>query len=717
MKYLALVLTTVLFLVLPRFPALAEATLSGRVIADNQSNSSIPAYAPGQFLVRFRSKTPELGSLSDHISDFTTTDLFQLPNTVLLESQTLRKSAIREFSSTKANRFSSLSTVSPTMTNVLAELSKHPNIEVIEPNYIRTATFTPDDSSFGLQWSHTNTEAELGWDIETGSTNQTVIAVIDTGVDYTHPDLAGNMLGDCTSGCPVNTGYDFMEINMTDWPGYVQIPGEDYDTPDDDPQDWYGHGTHVAGIAAAATNNATGVAAACPDCKIMPIKAGGVIENSSGGNVTFFELDDLLDAIYYAADAGADVINMSLGGSFSSTLEETAIDYAHAAGSTIIAAAGNNGTSSSVYPAAYANVIAVAATGPDDEKPGYSSYGSFVDLSAPGGRPISGDQILSTIPTFGTLGHPSGYRSLQGTSMAAPYVAGVAGLILADDSSLTPDDVKTRLVSAVDPDTASVDIGAGRINTLKALETTPPTGTMVINSDDATTTTTSVTLDITGSDNFDNDADLQMEVSNKSDFSTSSGYVTFQNSYPWTLEVGNGSIDVHIRFRDRAENVSTVVSDSIEITQQQVYRFYSVNYKAHFFTVNETEKNKLVNSDPNWSYENVSYNAYHKNRCVNGSVGVHRFYSVNYQSHFFTISDSEKNKLINSDPNWDYEGIAFCVFTDNTPPEADLAVFRFWSNTYQSHFFTTSTTEKDKLTNSDPNWDYEGIAYYSVVAP
>jgi len=309
-------------------------------------------------------------------------------------------------------------------------------VEYAEPNYIFRANLTPNDTKYSQQWAHQNTEAESGWDITTGS-SETIIAIIDTGVEYNHEDLKDNIWKDADG----NPGKDFVNIVTSSYTdvGFRLFSDEDYAEIDYEPKDYYGHGTHVAGIAAAKGNNSLGVVGVCYDCKIMPVRAGFAIKYNSDV-YGWFESDDIVLAIKYAVDNGADVINLSLGGGTSSKSEtmKEAIDDAYSEGLIIIASAGNEETEDKTYcyPAALDNVIAVGATAKDDIKAGYSNYGDWVDVFAPGGGSTKDSGILSTVPTSGFLADSSGYSSsyqddpIAGTSMAAPYVAGLAGLII-----------------------------------------------------------------------------------------------------------------------------------------------------------------------------------------------------------------------------------------------------------------------------------------------
>jgi subtilisin family serine protease len=298
-----------------------------------------------------------------------------------------------------------------------------------------------NDPYFTYQWGLHNTrqtggkedadiDAPEAWLITTGTTD-VMVAVIDTGVDYNHEDL--------------NDGRVRTDI---DW---------DYVNNDDDAMDDHSHGTHVAGIIAAETNNGVGVAGVMWQAQILPLK----VCNSQGS----CPVDAIASAIRYAADKGADVINMSLGGSDCSQTIADAVNYAYFdKGLVIVAAAGNDGGGSISYPAKLAPVIAVGATDHNDHKASFSNFGDELDVVAPGVT------IFSTVPN-------NGYDAFSGTSMASPHVAGVAGLLLAQRPDLSNGQVREILrQSADDLGESGFDkyYGYGRVNAYQALQTDTP---------------------------------------------------------------------------------------------------------------------------------------------------------------------------------------------------------------------------------------------------
>ncbi|XXM71151.1 S8 family peptidase [Lysinibacillus sphaericus] len=301
---------------------------------------------------------------------------------------------------------------------VVKALNNNPNVEYAEPNYKMSATWTPNDTYYqGYQYGPQNTYTNYAWDYTRGSSGQE-IAVLDTGVDYNHPDLDGKTI----------RGYDFVD--------------NDYY-----PMDLNGHGTHVAGTAAAETNNGTGVAGMAPNTKILAVR---VLDANGSGS-----LADIADGIRYAADQGAEVINMSLGCDCSTPTLESAVNYAWNKGSVIVAAAGNDGVSTTFEPASYANVIAVGAVDSYDRRASFSNYGTWVDVTAPG------VDIASTVPN-------NGYAYMSGTSMASPHVAGLAGLLASQGRSNVQ--IRQAIEQTADPISGTGSyFEHGRINSYDAV--------------------------------------------------------------------------------------------------------------------------------------------------------------------------------------------------------------------------------------------------------
>lgn len=291
----------------------------------------------------------------------------------------------------------------------------------------------PDDPYYGSQWALEKVDMPEAWGLSTGQ--DVLIAVVDTGADLDHPDLVGK----------VRTDIDYDFVN------------DDSVAADD-----HGHGTHVSGIAAAATDNGLGVSGMGWEASILPLK---VLDENGDGWAT-----NIAAAIRYAADNGADVINMSLGplGTVPcpSYLQE-AVGYAYARGVLLVAAAGNNGAHVEIFPANCEHVLGVAATTSSDDRASYSSYGGHVSVAAPGssiyGTGWTGD---------GRTNCTSGYCDKSGTSMATPHVAGLAALIYSRYPNYTPDQVASAILdNAEDLGASGWDMytGCGRIVAYQSL--------------------------------------------------------------------------------------------------------------------------------------------------------------------------------------------------------------------------------------------------------
>ncbi|GAM08162.1 thermophilic serine proteinase [Geobacter sp. OR-1] len=365
------------------------------------------------------------------------------------------------------------------------DYTSDPNIAYCQPDFKMEAQWIPNDpyyASFGSWgqgyddlWGLRKLQIEAAWDVSKGE--GVVVAVVDTGVDYNHIDLASNIWTN-TGEIPGN-GID------DDGNGFIDdVRGWDFVTNDNDPYDGHGHGTHVSGTIAAVGNNGEGIVGVAPAAKIMPLK--GLDDGGSGSSY------GLARAIRYAADNGADVINNSWGCSSacpSNPVAEDAVRYAHELGAVVVFAAGNsNGDVNQYSPGNQANeVITVASSSELDTKSDFSNFGSAIDVSAPGGgddgtssnrvgrnilslRAGSTDLYADGLCTVGV-----GYYRARGTSMAAPHVSGVAALVVASHPSFTPGDVSQALrASADDIDTPGFDLssGAGRVNAQRAVNIT-----------------------------------------------------------------------------------------------------------------------------------------------------------------------------------------------------------------------------------------------------
>lgn len=368
------------------------------------------------------------------------------------------------------------------------EYSRRPDVVYAEPNYYAQA-FT-SDPYYGYQWNFGGPASggigmDQAWPISTGT--GAIVAIVDTGIAYENygtyakaPDLANTRFVQ---------GYDFVN--------------NDTHANDDN-----SHGTHVAGTVAQSTDNGIGVAGVAYDASLMPVK---VLNKSGSGTYAAIAL-----GIRYAADNGAKVINMSLGGTAGSTTLESALAYAYGKGVTIVAAAGNDGTGTISYPAAYDKyVIAVGATRYDKALAAYSNYGQSLDLVAPGGDTSVdqngdgyGDGILqNTFNPSTKVPTAFGYYFFQGTSMATPHVAGVAALVIAHGNAVTPDQVRSALQeSALDLGSAGWDstYGYGLLDAAAALDwggmVVPNTAPVALDQTVTTSVDTPKAITLTGTD-------------------------------------------------------------------------------------------------------------------------------------------------------------------------------------------------------------------------
>ena len=299
--------------------------------------------------------------------------------------------------------------------NAVEQLNSLNEVSFAEPNVYRETYVIPNDPSFPSQWGLTKINCPAAWDRTTGSPN-IVVAVIDTGVDLDHPELAPLLV----------QGTDMVDLgtNPVPPPGF-RFEG-DFTGRDNDPQDEVGHGTHVAGTIACLSNNANGVAGVTWNCRIMPVRVLARIVNvNNNADVRGTgSAADIAAGIRWAVDHGARVLNLSLGGPVDTQVERDAIAYAISRGAVVVVAMGNNGNNIPSYPAAYPDVVAVGAINQTDQRANFSNMGPHIDVVGPGVG------VLSTV-------WDNGFATMSGTSMATPHVAGVAALVLSCNAGLT----------------------------------------------------------------------------------------------------------------------------------------------------------------------------------------------------------------------------------------------------------------------------------------
>lgn len=306
---------------------------------------------------------------------------------------------------------------------LIAKLRRDPAVAWAEPDYRFSTCSLPNDPKFVSQWPLTKIQAPEAWGITRGK--GITVAVLDTGVDFKHPDLANQV-----------------------------IAGPDLIDRDNDPQDLHGHGTHVAGTIAALSNNGIDIAGVSPEAKVLAVR---VLDAQGQGSMSA-----IADGVLAAVNAGAQVINMSLGGPYDGLTLRRAVEQAQQAGVVVVAAAGNEGSTRQSYPAAYPGVLAVGATNAQDQRTNFSNYGTWVNIAAPG------DRILSS-----RLG--GGTTTMSGTSMAAPHVAAAAAMVKAAQPNWNAELIRRALLETGDPASGfGSNPALKRLNTLRALQGSSP---------------------------------------------------------------------------------------------------------------------------------------------------------------------------------------------------------------------------------------------------
>ncbi|MCK5086362.1 MAG: S8 family serine peptidase, partial [Melioribacteraceae bacterium] len=432
---------------------------------------------PGQFIVKFKAPNGDGAQVA----------FSKLSSVAARYNTTSNKQVFAEAKNVKIKNRLNLGNVYLFVTDkgkdiqqIVNELNRDPSIEYAEPVYICKQDAEPNDPRYSDQFQFPQIKAPEAWDIKFGSSD-IIIGVIDSGVDWDHEDLAVNIWNN-SGEIPDNgidddgngfiddiRGWDFV-TGVTGTDPSDADPNEDGDVPDNDPMDFGGHGTHVAGISGAVTNNEIGIASASAGATIMPIRIGWRSNDGNG----YGRSEWMAAAHIYAADNGASVTNLSYGNSGQVIVD--AAYYAFLNGVLVVESAGNGDAIDPSILGSQDFVISVASVNHLDKKADYSSYGEYVEVSAPGGE-MSG---LNTLGILSTIINPSDfyggnlYTYFQGTSMAAPLVASAAALVKSNDPSLSVLDLFTRIVETAD-DLDALNpayeglLGSGRINLHRAL--------------------------------------------------------------------------------------------------------------------------------------------------------------------------------------------------------------------------------------------------------
>jgi thermitase len=425
-------------------------------------------------------------------------------------------------------------------------LSRDPHIEFVEENYLAEGSAIPSDVYYSSQWHLPMISAPEAWDISTGS-NDEAIAIIDSGVDATHPDLSNKLL----------SGYNFL--------------GENTDT-----RDVLGHGTAVAGAAAAQSNNLDGIAGVAWQNPIMPL----VVLNSNN-YATYY---NIARAVIYAADRAVRVINISIGGTSPSSTLQNAVNYAWDRGAILFASAMNNATSTPYYPAACTNVMAISATTSSDTRAGWSNYGNWVALSAPG------ESILTT-------SNGGGYGPRSGTSFSSPIVAGVAGLIFSANPSLINQDVADILMeNSDDLGVTGFDpyFGFGRVNAYRSLLAAIDSGAAALPPEDTTAPSVAITYPsnestVRGGLTISVSATDDVGVSEVALYVNGSLYAT-ANSSPYnffwdTTLSSNGTYDIVAVASDLSRNAGQSESVRVYVSNDTTAPSVAITYPSNESTV------------------------------------------------------------------------------------------------------------------------------------
>lgn len=668
------------------------------ITTHNTTNAQKKAYKEGEVIVKYKESVVDLESHKGKRALAATEK----------KTQTKKKDQVTDMN------IILLESTTKNTEELIRELEDDPAVEYAEPNYKRSPAYVPNDSFFSQQWSHNNTGQTVGtpdadidaveaWDSEVIAP-PIAVAVIDTGVRYTHEDLIGNMwdgrgcvndLGTMiTGGCP-NHGWDF-------------------ENSDNNPSDDHGHGTNVASIIAANTSNERGIAGMSRynNIQIMALRFG---------------LDSFTEvkAINFAKNNGANVINASYGGPSFSQSEKDAID---AFPGIFVAAAGNDDSDNDATPyfpcnITSPNLICVAASDHNDNlaiftPPGASNYGATtVDLAAPG------DYMRIAFSNTNTA---YGYGS--GTSFATPIVAGATAVLRSHNGTLTNAQMRDLLLDNVDTSASFTGTVAsdGRLNfrdSLDALITdygykVAPRRTDGLPTNSLAPHTTSIQIGLSTHET----ATCRYSTTRNSEYDTMTNTFSSTGSMTHTSTVTglqNGhTYNYYVRCADLQDNKNIndyVINFSVgsPSAPSPIYRFYSRKYQSHLYTDSESEKNNIIANWPTdiWEYQRIEFYGYDSSEI--GVSPVYRFWSRKYRTLYYTTSSSERDDIINNWPNdtWEYQGIRLYTYKD---PGADRTpVYRMWSSKYKASYFTTNANYRDCMIDKYPShiWRYEGIGW------
>lgn len=417
------------------------------VFAQSHSdNFSSITYTPGELIVRLHSNASpvELNRLSQQLGAVSVSPIFS-PATPAGQHPRLQKIYLIRFPPNWS------------LEPLQRRYARHPAVAAVELNRLNQpcAKTVLNDPLYSEQWNLKLLNMPEAWGTEQGNPGVTV-AVVDSGIATRHPEFRSQLWRN--SGEILNNGVDddgngyIDDINGWDFSDAPTLPGGgDWTVRDNEPEDDTGHGTHVSGIIAAEANNGVGIAGIAWKCRLMPLRAG-----FKYGGGTYLQNDDLAAAIVYAADNGAQVINMSWGDTVNAFIIKDAVDYAYARGCVLVSAAGNSGSLGSYYPAALKTVISVAGLGREKQLYSDSNFGATVDIAAPG------EEILSTDIN-------GGYQNRSGTSMAAAHVSAVAALVVAANPNWTVREVMKTVIGTAAPLFINALVGAGSLDAYAAL--------------------------------------------------------------------------------------------------------------------------------------------------------------------------------------------------------------------------------------------------------